>query len=204
MKLNLDTKGIVFDKVNFSYTKNVSVLENFSLSLPPRTVCLLGESGCGKTTILRLIAGLESPQSGRIYGMEGRRIAYVFQEDRLLPWLTAAENIALILHGKTAREESMEWLGRMGMEHHADKRPAELSGGMKRRVAIARALAAQPELLLLDEPFNGLDNERWRDVAAEITRASKNGRQIIMITHTEEQAEAMGAERIMIRKAEKF
>jgi len=201
MRLNLDTQGIVFENVNFSYAKNVPVLENFSLSIPRHTVCLLGESGCGKTTILRLIAGLENPQSGRIYGAEGRRIAYVFQEDRLLPWLTAAENIALILRGKTAHEESMEWLGRMGMKDHAGKRPAELSGGMKRRVAIARALAAQPELLLLDEPFNGLDNERWMDVAAEITRSSKNGRHIIMITHMEEQADAMGAERIVIRRA---
>jgi ABC-type nitrate/sulfonate/bicarbonate transport system ATPase subunit len=141
------------------------ILDNFSLIFPEKgTVCLFGPSGCGKTTLLNCICGLERFDSGTITVEKNDKISYLFQEDRLLPWISAKENVAAVLGGsaKQNAQEAVDWLGLVGLAGEEDKRPAQLSGGMRQRVAIARALAYGGGLFLLDEPFHALDEESSR------------------------------------------
>ena len=110
------------------------VLEQLCLALPGKgTVCLFGPSGCGKTTLFNCIAGLEKLDSGAILGMEGRRVAYMFQEDRLLPWINARENVEVVLR-HADEKQAQKWLEAVGLGENGDKRPSELSGGMIKRV----------------------------------------------------------------------
>ena len=117
-------------------------------------VCLFGASGCGKTTLLRIICGLEKPDVGRVEIPEGARLACHFQEDRLLPWRTVAENLTLVTGDAAA---SQAWLDKMQLSDAAGLYPDELSGGMRRRVSLARALAYDSDILILDEPLRELD-----------------------------------------------
>jgi ABC-type nitrate/sulfonate/bicarbonate transport system ATPase subunit len=134
-----------------------AVLENFSLSFPLEGVtCLTGPSGCGKTTLLRVVAGLERPDEGTVTGILPQETAFLFQEDRLLPWRTALQNIADVLP-RERREEAQAWLSWVELAGEENRSVAELSGGMKRRVALARTLALGGRLLILDEPFQGID-----------------------------------------------
>lgn len=126
-------------------------------------VALIGPSGCGKSTVLRLIAGLEEPTNGtvsvaghRVVGPD-RSVGIVFQEPRLMPWLTVERNVAFGLDGGDVTVETGEVIERVGLSGFADALPRELSGGMAQRVAIARALVAKPPVILLDEPFSALD-----------------------------------------------
>jgi ABC-type nitrate/sulfonate/bicarbonate transport system ATPase subunit len=166
------------------------VLDCFSVQFPERgNICLFGPSGCGKTTLFSCLAGVETLDSGRIVGLEGRKAAVVFQEDRLLPWLTAAENIAAVLSG--AKQERLReaelWLNRVGLGGEGEKLPAQLSGGMQRRVALARTLAFDGDLFLLDEPFQRLDSEN-RDRMAELLLKGTENRLRIFISHDPEEA----------------
>lgn len=130
-------------QVSFGYPGQAPILERFSLELPDRGItCLFGPSGCGKTTLLRLLAGLERPWAGEIRNPP-RRVARVFQENRLLPWATALENITAVLNGKNASDTAAYWLEQVGLGDALDKRPDQLSGGMRRRVAIARPWRSQ-------------------------------------------------------------
>lgn len=145
--------------VCFSYGEKV-ILDHFSLSLPDAGItALAGSSGCGKTTLLRLLGGLERPQSGVLEAPNAAETAFLFQEDRLLPGLTAAAQVAVVL---SRGDDPLPWLKAVGLGDAADVRPEELSGGMRRRVALARCLAygQSKQLLLLDEPFSGIDPER--------------------------------------------
>lgn len=145
------------------------VLQDFSLSLPLRGVfALMGPSGSGKTTVLRLLAGLLLPRQGRVAGLEGKRISMAFQEDRLLPWATALENVAAV----APREQAATWLARLELATEQNKYPDALSGGMQRRVALARACAYGGDLLLLDEPFQGLDEALKARIAPAIVSAA--------------------------------
>ncbi len=177
-----------FERVDFAYDMTRPVLQQFSLELPDQgIVCLVGPSGCGKTTALRLLAGLEAPVAGLVSGLAGRRPSMVFQENRLLPWETARQNAATT--PDDGRGE--EWLTALGLGDSLERRPADLSGGMARRVAIARALAAPHDLLLLDEPFAGLDETAWRDAAQRIAAATRG--LTVLVTHVLDHATAMGA-----------
>lgn len=185
--------AVQLQQVSFGYDDQ-PILEQVTLAFPEKgVVCLYGHSGCGKTTILRLLAGLERPDEGRITGLEGKRTTVVFQEDRLLPWLTALENVAVPLIGEEAHSRAMEVLRRVGLESAANQHPDQLSGGMKRRVAIARALAANGDVLLLDEPFTGLDDGLRRELAQAITKQYAD-RLVVLVTHIEEEAAWMGAD----------
>lgn len=158
----------------------MTVLNDVSFTLPATgCVVLQGPSGCGKTTLLRVLAGLLKPQSGMITGLEERRISFVFQEDRLLPWCTAKENIALVSDETTADG----LLAAVDLSDAAHELPAALSGGMRRRVAIARALSYAQDVLLLDEPFNGLDQHLRSEMAQLIQSHAKL---IILVTHDRE------------------
>ena len=153
-------------------------------------VCLVGPSGCGKTTLLNIIAGLDLNFDGSVARNLERDLGFVFQEPRLLPWLTVKENIELVLKdqadsGKVV-ENMLETMHLHAIEHAY---PARLSLGMARRVSLARALAVQPELLLLDEPFVSLDKptaERLRGVLLEGWRARRIS--VVMVTHDLDEA----------------
>lgn len=140
----------------------LTVLDGFSIRFEENRVsALLGPSGCGKSTLLGLISGTLKPDSGRIIGASDRRVGYVFQEPRLLPWMTVRGNIDFILReGFDEKKRAAiitQWLGLVGLEGFGDYYPSALSGGMRQRAAIARAFAVPSTLLLLDEPFQALD-----------------------------------------------
>lgn len=152
------------------------VLENCSLRVPAgQGAALTGPSGCGKTTLLSVAAGLQKPDAGFVR-VEGR-VSYVFQEPRLFPWLTAAQNLSLVAAGGAE-----EWLEKAGLADAAEKYPAELSGGMRQRLNIVRALAYGGEILLLDEPFKGLDAPLRKEIAALIAR-ERAGKTLLLVTH---------------------
>ena len=181
--------------VRFAYEGKL-VVDDFTLALPERGgVCLFGPSGCGKTTALRLLAGLERPDAGRVVGMEGKRVAMMFQEDRLLPWYTLRENLLLGM-GKRADVEkngegdALAWLDAVGLAGEAGRRPGELSGGMRRRAALARALARGGDVLMLDEPLKELDDAN-RQRLVGLIREQARGKLLVLVTHDREVAEAL-------------
>ena len=154
---------IRINDLSFSYGDK-QIFDRLTLTLPEKgAVCLMGKSGCGKSTLLKLIAGLLVPDSGSITGTEGVKTAFVFQEDRLLPERSALENVALV----SSRESAALWLRKFGITD-PDALPYMLSGGMQRRVALARAMAYGGELLILDEPFKGLDEALREKVIREL------------------------------------
>lgn len=162
------------------------VLHNVSLSLPDKgAVCFFGPSGCGKTTLLRLVCGLDKPDSGRVNIPKHLRFSWHFQEDRLLPWYTAAENLRL------AGAEPERWLCKVQLDDAADLYPNELSGGMRRRASLARALAHESDVLVLDEPVRELD-EATANAMLELIAREKGDRLLLLVTHDKTQAERLG------------
>lgn len=168
------------------------VLEDFDARLTAGAVtCLMAPSGWGKTTLLRILMGLTEADSGTVTGLAGRRLSAVFQEDRLCPYLSPADNLRLTAPGLTA-VGAREALGAMGLAQWADAPLSHLSGGMRRRVAILRALTAPYDVLLLDEPYRGLDGETKALAIAETLRR-REGRTVLAVTHDPEEAKALGA-----------
>ena len=150
---------IHLDHISFEYGRR-EILSDFTLTLPGVGVTILrGPSGCGKTTLLRLLAGLEQPRSGQITGVCPRETAFLFQENRLLPWRTAEQHLTDVLP-RERREEAGRWLALTELTGEERSYPAALSGGMCRRLALARCLALGGRLYLLDEPFAGVDPQR--------------------------------------------
>ena len=172
------------------------VLEDVSLTVPEEAVvCLMAPSGWGKTTLLRCIAGLETAEGGRVEDVPGP-VAMVFQEDRLCDGLNAEGNVRLVTGGAMTSEEIRAHLTELGLDGCLAQPAAELSGGQRRRVAIARAVCAGPGLLLLDEPFKGLDGEARRDAASYIRRHAPEAT-VLCVTHDREDAAALGAESVV-------
>jgi NitT/TauT family transport system ATP-binding protein len=176
-------------------------------------VCVLGPNGCGKTTLLRIIAGMEPPSRGAVtLGGEPvsgtrrhtKKVGVVFQEDRLLPWMTLRENVELVQQplgiGAAARRATADrYLSLCGLAGFERYHPTRVSGGMRQRAAIARALAIEPDLLLMDEPFGALDAQNRRIMQTEIRRIwRETGRTILFVTHAIEEAVAIGTTLIML------
>ena len=176
-----------------------NVLKDITLDVAKgEYVSIIGHSGCGKSTLLNIVAGLVPASEGGVL-LEGRQVdepgpdrAVVFQNHSLLPWLTVYDNVRLavdkVLSGTKSRSERHDWtmhnLGLVQMTHAKDKRPAEISGGMKQRVGIARALAMEPKVLLLDEPFGALDALTRAHLQDSVMALhQKLGNTVMMITH---------------------
>ncbi len=173
-----------------------TVLEDVTMEFPASgVVCIMGASGRGKTTLLRCIAGLEAPDAGRVEDVP-RPVAMVFQEDRLCGGLTAVGNVRLVTGGAVSTEEIRAQLAELGLGECLAQPVRELSGGQRRRAAIARAVCAAPGLLLLDEPFKGLDEQARQDAASYIRRHAA-GALVLCVTHDRGDGAALGAERVM-------
>ena len=158
------------------------VLDNFSLTLPLEGITALrGPSGCGKTTLLRLIAGLEQAEGGEIRGVAPEETAFLFQENRLLPWRNVEQHLTDVM----ARPDSVkarELLKLVELEGEESRMPGQLSGGMGRRLALGRALALESRVLLLDEPFAGVDPARAERI---LERLKAMGTPVVLVSHEE-------------------
>ncbi len=183
----------------------VRAIDDLSLTIRRGSfTTLVGRSGCGKTTLLRLLAGLETPTGGTIRhtGATTPRIGFVFQEPRLLPWATVAENIAFPLKGHQSDAQIAakvaELLAMLGLTDFATAYPRQISGGMAQRTALGRALAWEPELLLLDEPFGALDYFTRRKLQEELVALfQRQAQTILFVTHDVEEALVL-SERVLV------
>ena len=188
----------VFDDVSFSINKG-------------EFVCIIGHSGCGKTSILNILAGLDTASSGYVF-MDGREVVgpslergVVFQSHALMPWLTVRENIAFAVKSKwpnlpksQVKEQVAKFVAMVGLTSSLDKKPSQLSGGMKQRVGIARAFSIQPKMLLLDEPFGALDALTRGTIQDELMSIVRDTQQtVFMITHDVDEAILL-ADRILL------
>lgn len=184
--------GIVLRGVRKAYGEQV-VLDGLDLDLPDGAVtALMGPNGSGKTTIGRIVLGLTTPDAGTVTGLDGRRVAATFQEDRLCEQLTAAGNVRLVLDRAHAGE-AVSALRAAGLDDDALAKPVrDLSGGQRRRVAIVRALVAPADVVVLDEPFKGLDTAA-RDRLIALVRDRCASRTVLLITHDATEAEALNA-----------
>lgn len=172
---------LAIEDLSFRYGKE-TVLEGLSFVFPEESITgLTGASGVGKTTLLHLLCGLKKPSGGRVNNT--LKTAVIFQEPRLFPWLTAYENVLDVCHDKEKAERALSLL--FPDETVVGKYPDELSGGMKQRVSIARALAYEPELLILDEPFKGLDAETKRRTIHTVFH-SRPGTTFLLVSHEAE------------------
>ena len=187
-----------FENVSFSYGEK-KILEDFSFSAKEgEATAILGPSGFGKTTLLELAAGFLKPQSGKIAPFSGKA-SFIFQEDRLLPWKTALENLLAV---NVSKERALEYLEKVGISDSAEKYPEELSGGMCRRLAIARALAFGGEAFFFDEPLRGLDIKTSSEIL-ELIKADTSGKTAFIITHSPAEAFYL-CERIIVAGGKPF
>ncbi|UYK41654.1 ABC transporter ATP-binding protein [Microbacterium terricola] len=196
--------AVRIDGVTKRFGAGPTVLDRVSLDVAPgEFVCLLGASGCGKSTLLNLIAGLDKPTSGTIT-TPGEGSAVMFQESALMPWLSARRNVelALRLRGVPRRqrgEQALALLDTVNLTEAADRRPHELSGGMRQRVALARALAQDRPVLLMDEPFAALDAITRDLLHEELERTwRRTGRTIVFVTHNVREAARLGQRIVLL------
>ena len=184
---------IALNNINISYG-NLKVLENFSISLEKGKVhCVFGASGCGKTTLLNALTGINKLESGERLSLDNKKFSYVFQEDRLLPWATALENVLFVLRDRYCDEEAKQiaekYLNIVGLGKFINAYPSELSGGMQRRVSFARALSYRGEVFILDEPFKGLDFKLKTELINYLLESDiKENSYIVFVTHDMQEA----------------
>ena len=173
-----------FINTDFSYDDKI-LLKNFSFSAREGvSTAILGPSGFGKTTLMNLSAGFIKPKGGKIVPFSGEKASFIFQEDRLLPWFTALENLTAVGIEENAAKE---YLDKVGLSDSMDKYPSELSGGMQRRLAIARALAFGGDIFYFDEPLRGLDIKTSGEIL-ELIRKEISEKTALIITHSPKEA----------------
>jgi NitT/TauT family transport system ATP-binding protein len=210
---------ICFENVSKSFARadgrgDFVAVDNLSFEIDKgEIVAVLGKTGCGKSTMFNIVAGLIEPNAGeaRVLGHDPFRdfaffrgkIGIVFQNDRLMPWRSALDNVLLGLRildapSVQAEETARRWLARLGLTGHENDYPHALSGGMRQRVSIARAFAVDPEILLCDEPFSALDEMTARDLRAEFVRlVRQNNKTAVFITHQINEAMEIG-DRVLV------
>lgn len=165
------------------------IFENYTRTFDFDGILLIqGKSGLGKTTLMRIIAGLEKADKGEII-KSAEKVSFMFQEDRLIPFVTVLKNLTAVC----SEEKALKYLKLMGLENEKDNSPLALSGGMRRRVALARALCFDSELVILDEPFKGLDEALKTEICQIIKEESKK-RAFIIVSHDSEDAQILNAE----------
>lgn len=200
----LSAPAVRLDGVSKRYGAGPLVLDGISLDIAPgEFVCLLGASGCGKSTLLALVAGLEPLTQGAIRTPSGGA-AVMFQDSALMPWLSARRNVELALRLRGVRRgerraEALRLLSIVNLADAAEKRPHELSGGMRQRVALARALAQDRDVLLMDEPFAALDaitRDLLHEVLTDVWR--ETGRTILFVTHNVHEAVRLGQRVVLL------
>ncbi len=196
--------AVRIEQVGKRFRDGPLVLDDINLDIAPgEFVCLLGASGCGKSTLLNLIAGLDRPTAGRIETPDAGA-AVMFQESALMPWLTARRNVELALRLRGVpraerRGKALALLDTVNLADAAEKRPHELSGGMRQRVALARALAQDRPVLLMDEPFAALDAITRDLLHEELERVWRaTGRTIVFVTHNVREAARLGQRVILL------
>ena len=203
----LDIKG-----VSKSFSDGTRVLDGINLSVHAgEIVAIVGASGCGKSTLLRIISGLDEPTEGHasVNGIPLKgphpAVGLIFQEPRLLPWLTVAKNVAFGLQGLPKAEQServRRGLELIGLSDHGSRWPRELSGGQSQRVAIARALVAEPSVVLLDEPFSALDAFTRADLQAHLLRLRREMKlTLVIVTHDIDEAIVLADRIVVLRRA---
>lgn len=193
--------AIQVDNVTKAYGKNI-VIQGLSAEIKPgEFFTLLGPSGCGKTTLLRILTGLEAPDCGEITGVPAR-IAMVFQEDRLVDSLTVRANLRLALGAGYDPADAQALLNELDLPDALRRTVGELSGGMKRRVALARALLYDAPLLVLDEPFKGLDETTARQCMDALARRAA-GRAVLLVTHDAQEGDYLHARTLQMEKLQR-
>lgn len=184
---------IVIKNLNKSYGEKI-IFENFEITFKENEVnTIVGKSGCGKTTLLRIISGMENKNSGEIEGADLGSISYIFQEDRLIDWLTVEENIEFVLKNDYEKQEvkkiSDKYLEMVGIEEYRNFYPQKLSGGLRQRVNIARALSKPSKLIIMDEPFKSIDIINKMDIMSSFKNIiSREKRTVLFVTHDIEEA----------------
>ena len=190
-------KNIQLKDIGKSYNK-FKILKDFNLTIPrDEIMCIVGSSGCGKSTILNIISGLVKQDSGEVVNTSEKLISYVFQEPRLLPWKTAGDNLKYVLKGKVPDNQLDEyvdrWLENVELSDYKNFYPRQMSGGMMQRLTLARAFAMPSNLLLMDEPFKGLDAP-LRHKMIELTQKlwEHEKKTIVFVTHDIQEALLIG------------
>ena len=184
----------------------LSVFSDFNLALNENTItCILGPSGCGKTTLLNIIGGVVEPDGGSFVGFENKVFSYIFQEPRLLPWKTVRGNIEFVLGSTLSaaerKTEAERLIEHVQLEGFANYYPSQLSGGMRQRVSIARAFACKSDIILMDEPLNGLDYSLKQSMTKWFSQIWKEDRRtVIFVTHNVDEAVLLGDEIVVLSR----
>lgn len=189
--------NINLNHISKRYEQN-QVLKDFNATFWEDGInCLMGASGIGKTTVVNILMGMTKPDTGEIQGMRGKKIAVVFQEDRLIEHWDSIKNVRLVCDKSMTDERIEQELQKVGLEEDQNKPVQNLSGGMRRRVAIVRAMLAKSDLIIMDEPFKGLDAVLKENVM-DYVKQKTQGKTVIIVTHDKEEVHYLGARLITI------
>lgn len=185
-------KEIIFENVSVNFNEK-EVLKDINLTIKQGEVIgIMGASGIGKTTFVKLLLGLLKPTSGKVYGLENLQFSAVFQEDRLCENFDAITNVKMVLPSDITTEQVEKEFLKVLLTDYKGKSVSKLSGGMKRRVAIVRAVMAQSDVIILDEPLKGLD-EALKEKVLTYLKESLSERTVILVTHDKSEIEALHA-----------
>ncbi len=178
--------------------KGVPILEDVNILFEEgETTCIMGPSGIGKTTLIRILTGLTKADRGIIQGMDGRKVAVVFQEDALIDHWDALRNVELVCEPSITKEMIEDEFFKLGLRNYKNKAVSQLSGGMRRRVAILRALMADSDFIVMDEPFSALDEDSKIRVIEYIKKKTKE-KTLVVVTHDKEDVQRLGGNMVLL------